>query len=131
MAACCQQQGGRPTPRRIGCSSGPLGLKIREDWEEIKGSACKGKVESPDTPCHDVARARLERAATTDAGVPQFMRASITVMPGHGANCLPLALRHVLGAPPNPAEAANFRGILGSALTKHADKLASGTAGET
>jgi len=59
------------------------------------------------------------------------MRASITVMPGHAANCLPLALRHVPGAPPNPAEAANLRGTIGSILMKHADKIAGGSAGET
>ena len=35
------------------------------------------------------------------------------------------------GAPPNPAEAENLCGILGSALTKRAGKLASGIAGET
>ena len=35
------------------------------------------------------------------------------------------------GAPPNPAEAANLRGAIGSVLMKHADKIASGSAGET
>ena len=143
MATLRQQQSRRPTPRRSGGSSGPPGPKIREDGAEVKGFVSKRTAELPDTPRRDVARARLDRAVITDAGdvnslsgttvsaVPQFMRASITVMPGHAANCLPLALRHVPGAPPNPAEAANLRGTLGSILMKHTDKTASGSTGET
>ena len=132
MAAHRQQQGGQSTPRRSGGSSGPSRQEIRGDGAEVKDF----------TPSRDVARARLDRTVTTDAGdvpapsgttmlkAPQSIRASITVMPGHEANCLPQALRHVPGAPPNPAEAANLRGTLGSTLMKHADETASGHAGE-
>ena len=140
MATRRQRQGGRPIPRQIRGFNGPLGSKTRVDGTEVKVPARTEKVEWPDTPRHDVARARLDRAVTTGAGavpapngtpVPKFMRASINAMPGQEANCLPLALGHVAGAPPNPAEAANLRGTPGSTLTQHADKIASGLAGET
>ena len=50
-------------------SSAPPGSKIREDGAEVRGFVRKEKAELPDTPHCDVARARLDRAVTTDMGV--------------------------------------------------------------